>query len=506
MQRKLGIVLSYLSEGVKILTALLYTPWVLRLLGKQEYGLYQMVCSLSANLGLLNLGFGSAYLRSCCRKDCTEAEQKRLNGMFLLIFSFLSILCLVLGLAMCSHARLIFGPGLGNGELEKGKQLLLVQTVSLALTFFGNLFDAYLTVREQFVFQKLVKLLQNLCSPLLTLPLLFLGYGSAAMVWISGFMALTGVLVSCHYCVKRAQMGFSFKNMPLGQLWELGSFAFFLFLNQIMDHINWSMDKYLLGRMCGTDAVAVYGVGAQVHTLYLHLSTSISGVFAPRVHRIAAEPESEGKLTELMIRVGRVQLCVLGLAVTGFVVFGKAFLDLWAGQGYEEAYYVALLLMLPMTVPLIQNLGIEIQRARNRHQARSLVYFVLAVLNAQISILMIPRWGAIGAALGTALTQILGTWLFMNWYYHRHLGLDMKAFWYAMGRIVGVMVLCIPVGWLLKSQVSGWKTFLLCAAAYTVLYGLLLWQFALHEWEKAQIRTIIKKLEGLYGVIHRKNG
>ena len=41
-QRKAGVALNYVSEGVKIVTALVYTPLMLRLLGQSEYGLYQL--------------------------------------------------------------------------------------------------------------------------------------------------------------------------------------------------------------------------------------------------------------------------------------------------------------------------------------------------------------------------------------------------------------------------------------------------------------------------------
>ena len=37
--------------------------------------------------------------------------------------------------------------------------------------------------------------------------------------------------------------------------------------NQIIDQINWSVDKFLLGRFAGTTAVAVYGVGGQINSI-----------------------------------------------------------------------------------------------------------------------------------------------------------------------------------------------------------------------------------------------
>lgn len=66
-QRKAGVILSYVSEIIRILSALLYTPIMLRLLGQSEYGLYQLIHSVVAYLGVLSLGFtASVKLRIYC--------------------------------------------------------------------------------------------------------------------------------------------------------------------------------------------------------------------------------------------------------------------------------------------------------------------------------------------------------------------------------------------------------------------------------------------------------
>lgn len=78
---------------------------------------------------------------------------------------------------------------------------------------------------------------------------------------------------------------------------------FLHFFNQIIDQINWSVDKFLLGRLAGTTAVAVYGVGGQINTLYLQFSSSISNVFVPKVNRIVAESNDDAQLTRLLLRL-----------------------------------------------------------------------------------------------------------------------------------------------------------------------------------------------------------
>ena len=186
----------------------------------------------------------------------------------------------------------------------------------------------------------------------------------------------------------------------------------------IIDQINWNIDKFVLGRYRGTIAVAVYGLAAQLNSYYLSLSTAISNVFIPRVNRMVAIENDNKKLTNLFTRVGRIQFILLFLVCSGIVFFGRSFISMWAGADYNGTYAIVLLLIIPVTIPLIQNLGIEIQKAKNMHQFRSWVYFFIAVANVFLSIPLAKAYGGIGAAIGTAISLLIGNGLVMNWYYH----------------------------------------------------------------------------------------
>lgn len=497
-QRKAGILLNYINEAVKILTALVYTPVMLRLLGQSEYGLYQLVSSVVSYLSLLSLGFGSAYVRYHSRYRVKDDHQgiARLNGMFLLIFGTMSAVCLVCGGIIAGNAKAVFGNGLTAEELPKAKVLLQILVVNMALTFPNSVFDCYVTAHEQFVFQKLLRTLQSLLNPFLTLPLLLLGYGSVAMVLVSTALTVTVFAGNLYFCFRKLNMRFCFRGLQFSLLREMWVFTFFIFLNQIIDQVNWSVDKFLLGRMSGTAAVAVYGIGGQVNSLYIQTSTAVSSVFVPKVNRIVAKTDDNTELTQLMTRVGRIQFAILALIVSGFALFGKSFVWLWAGEVYAQAYFVALLLMVPVTVPLIQNMGIEIQRAKNMHKARSVVYACIAAANVILSIWMIRCWGCVGAAAGTALALIFGNILFMNWYYHRKIGLDMIFFWKQIAGFLPGLLAAGFAGFILQSviPISGWGMLLAAAVLYGMVYCGILWILAFNDYEKRLIRDVLKKL------------
>ena len=62
-QLKAGAALSYLSIALNMVVGLVYTPYLLRMLGQSEYGLYSLAASLIAYLTVLDLGFGNAIVR-----------------------------------------------------------------------------------------------------------------------------------------------------------------------------------------------------------------------------------------------------------------------------------------------------------------------------------------------------------------------------------------------------------------------------------------------------------
>lgn len=500
-QLKSGVFLTYCTQGVHILTGLLYTPIMLRLLGQSEYGLYQLVSSVVSYLSLLSLGFSTGYIRFYSRYKIQDDEKgiAKLNGMYAVIFTVIAIVCLLCGGVMVWRADLVFGTGLSAAELEKAKILMAMMVLNLAITFLNSVFSSHISAQEKFFFLKLVEFFRALLNPFMALPLLILGYGSVGMVAVTSFLTVFSFALNIFYARKKLQMQFDFSKFDFKLFREMGAFTFFIFINMVTDQINWSVDKFLLGRMMGTVAVAVYGVASQLNTMYLSLSTAVSSVFVPRVNRLAIQESKEDELIRLFSRVGRIQFLILALVLSGYAVFGREFIRLWAGDGYEEAYRIGLILMTPVTVPLIQNIGIEIQRARNLHKARSVVYLLIAVGNVFVSIPLIRICGGTGAALGTAICLILGNVLFMNFYYRYKMKLDMGFFWKEIGKLIPPIAIAAALGFTVTHFVpcSGWVELFVYIAVYVLVYAALVWLFGMDTSEKDLVRVPLGKIRRL---------
>ncbi|MGN1410889.1 MAG: lipopolysaccharide biosynthesis protein [Oscillospiraceae bacterium] len=499
-QRKVGVVLSYLSQAIQILSGLIYTPIMLRLLGQSEYGLYQLVYSVVSYLSLLSLGFGSSYIRfySRYKADNDENGISKLNGMFMIIFSIISLISILCGSVLVINIESIFSTGLTPDEVPTARILMILMVINLAMTFPNSVFNNYVTAHEQFIFQKLLTVLQNLLNPFITLPLLIMGYGSIAMVSVTTFLTFAKLIADMIFCFKKLHMKFSFKNFDFKLLKHMFVFTFFIFLNQIIDQINWSVDKFLLGRFAGTVAVAIYGVAGQLNSMYLNFSTAISNVFVPKVNKIVAETDDNNLLTELFIKIGRIQSILLFLIITGYIFFGQSFIGFWAGDGYETSYKIGLFLMIPVTVPLIQNLGIEIQRAKNKHQIRSIVYLFICIANIFISIPCIKAWGASGAALGTAISLTAGNIIFMNIYYHKAIGIDIIKFWKSISKFIPALIPTILCGLLINRFIPTDKSLLILGISiilYCIVYLTSMWFLGMNDEEKQLLSAPLQKIK-----------
>lgn len=502
-QRKLGSIISYIQMAFGVLISLIYTPYMIKILGQSEYGLYNTVASTISMMSVLSLGFNSSYIRYYSRykeEQNTDGIHK-LNGMFVLIFSVIGTVALICGLYISCHLEIVFKDGLTASEYSLARKLLILLTINLAISFPMSVFADIISAHEQFVFLKILGIVKTVCSPLLAIPLLLAGYRSVAIVTVTIILTLLTDTIYVFFVIGYLKEKFVFRGFEKRLFREIFTYTSFIAINIVVDQINWNIDKLLLARYKGTVAVAVYSVGYMLTNYYSMVSTAISGVFTPLIHRIINDTHfdvnvQKRQLTDLFTRVGRVQFLILTLVLSGLVFFGKPFIRFWAGEGYGDAYYVVLLLTFPATVPLIQNVGIEIQRAQNKHKFRSVVYLLMALVNLGVSIVFCQWWGAIGSALGTAISLVFANGVLINIYYQKKCNIDVISFWKNILRMFKGLVVPIIFGALMMmfAKFNSLIHLAYWIVLYSAVYCVNVWTFSMNKYEREMVANPIKKL------------
>jgi len=492
---KSGAVLAYTNVVISNIVALLYTPIVVRILGQGNYGVYKLCDSVVASLSLLSLGFGTAYVRFYARLKVARDDQgiANLNGLYIALFTAVSALACFGGWGLMAASPRLFDSTLSYEEIDLAKTLILIMTGNIVVTFLSSVFSSYILVHERFRWIYSVALLMKILGPLLGVGTLLAGWGAigaaATVLCISLFSLLWNVV----YSVKKLGMKFHLSISGSIHLGEIVVFSAWVFLTQIFNILTDNVPNFILAARAGSVDVAIFAIAFQIRQMFSTLSTALSGVFTPRINTLVANNKGNKSLLQLMIQVGRYQLVLHLMLFGGFLLVGKYFIQIWVGEGYELSYWIAVVLSFVVVVPLIQNIGIQIQQAKNMHKFRSIAYLLSAIGGVIISWLMVPSYGAIGATVGYCFIVVTSTWIAMNWYYHFRIKLDMKVYWQAMMPILGtgvtvtgafaIVTYVFPVNSLLHFTVIG--------GLFSCLYALSIWHFALSLQEKQQLRELI---------------
>ena len=500
-QLKAGVVLNYVVIILNTVVGLLYTPYMLRMMGQSEYGLYSLVASVIAYLTVLDLGFGNAIVRYTAkfRAEKKTEEQYEMFGMFFLLYLVIGIIAFGIGLGLYFNVGTLFGNTMTAVELDRARIMMLLLVANLAFTFPMSIWGSIIQAYEDFVFQKSLNIFRIILNTAVMICLLHFGYKAVAMVVVQTIFNVLTLVVNFIYCRRKLNIHiyFRFKHFHWGFLKEVAIYSFWIFLNAIMDRVYWSTGQFVLGAMVGTAAVAVFAIAIQLEGMYMQFSTAISSVFLPKVTAMVATNRSRKEISDLFIRTGRIQYIVLAYILSGFIIFGRQFIELWAGADYSDAYIISLLFFIPLTVPLIQNLGITILQARNEMKFRSVLYIIIALVSLAMQIVLTRFFGGIGCAMGVSGALVVGQILIMNVYYRRRQDLDIKTFWKEISKMSIIPIVLIFSSMLVIRHffaLDSWGKLILGIAAFSLVYIPLFFRFSMTDDERNLFISMFHKI------------
>ena len=184
---------------------------------------------------------------------------------------------------------------------------------------------------------------------------------------------------------------------------------------------------------------------------------------------------------------------IIMLILSGFIVFGKEFLLIWVGKGYTEAYYVAIVVMIPFSVDLAQNLALAILQVKKQYGFRAKIY----LLSALINVILASYFGIIGAAISTGLSMFITSGLIMNWYYLKKASLDIVKFWKESFKVIAASMVIMILALLIKKYIS-WNSARLLQLGMQILlfasiYVCVMYKFIMTSEERKQILAFVKR-------------
>lgn len=446
-QRKAGVVLSYLSMGLDALASFICLPFLVKLLGKGEFGLYQLVGAIIAYLLIMDFGLSNTTTRYYARyqEQGKQKEKENMLALSAIFYGFVAVLILVIGFSLLYFFLPVYQNTLSPQDFVTAKKLFTIMLLNVAIVIPANIFAAVINANQKFIFAKTLVILTLLLRPTTIVLMLHLWSKALTIVYIHTIFNFLVVTANIIYCCKFLDIKMKLHRFEWKLLKELILFSLFVFLAVAMEQSYWRSGQLILGALIGTGVVAVYAIAMKLDIFFTRLADNISAIFLPQLSQISAHKSFKEQTNEVFLKVSRLQLMVMSIFLCGFILYGKTFLNFWLGAGFDESYYYSLIIMFALFIPLTQSIGIWILQAQNKHYFRAYVYTASAIFNIFLGIFLVKNIGAKGCAIATAISILLGQGLAMNLYYKK-IGLALKSYFENLLKIIPACLIVFLIG------------------------------------------------------------
>lgn len=493
MQLRVGVLVSYIAIAINIVTGLLYTPWMINSIGRENYGLYTLAMSV-ISLFVFDFGLSSAVTRFIA-KYLAEGRQDKANNCLGLVYRLYFIIDVVLFLVLVGIFFFIpqIYKELSPDEIEKFKVIYCVAALYSVISFPFIPVNGVLMAHEKFIQLRICDVAHKLLIVVAMSVCLLLGGGLYALVIVNAAAGVITILLKL-YCIRKyTPQSVSLYYSNKTEFREIVGFAGWATVIAIAQRCIFNLAPSILGALSGSTSIAILGIAITLEGYTFTFSSAINGMFLPKVSRIVTD--EKGDIMPLMIRVGRIMIYVISLIVFGVITLGKEFIELWVGTSFNESYYCAILIIFPSLFHLPQDIGIQAIYAKNKVRNLSIVYAMMAIINLVGAVLLSPTLGALGICISICIAYSVRT-LGMDVILIRDLNINILAFFReTFVKMLIPLVLSLLVGLSCNYIVSihSWMGFVIKGCIFVLCHFILMYKMSMNSSEKELLTSVFRR-------------
>lgn len=391
MSVKKNYIYSVLSGILLTIIPIFTIPYIARILGKEYTGIHSFTFSISqyfVMFGLMGtLTYGNraiAYVR-----EDLEKRSKLFWEIFYLNFIILSLTALFYFIAVFS----IFDYGL--------RKYYIIQSI--------NIFAAAIDITWFFYgmeeFKKTIT--RNMIIKITGVILIFIFVKNSSHLWRYIFILSTSNLlgnVTLWMFIPRfvVKSNISFKNI-------FSHFipSFKLFIPRIAVQVYTLLDKIMLGLMSTKAIVGIYELTTNITKMPVPLITSLGTVVMPRISFLFAN-NNYNKIKDYLNKTFKFQTYISSLLTFGIIGISFEFVPWYFGAGYELSIPLMCILSISILGISWSNvIGSQMMIPMQKEKEYTISLFIGAGINFIINLILIPRYNAIGAAIGTSIAELV---------------------------------------------------------------------------------------------------
>ncbi|MEO6803916.1 MAG: oligosaccharide flippase family protein [Granulicella sp.] len=472
----LGSASRVIYLGLVTFIGLFLTPFTVRTLGAEQFGLWALANAFIGYYSILDLGLsGAVFTHMSHALGARDAQAgSRIYSTGLVMFAAAGGIVLIITLFLAavmpqiSHAHNI------------GLILLICGTLA-AISFPMRAPYGVLNAGSHFEVTSWINIFAAVIRTGATVYVLLHGYGVVGLALAQLFASIPGyicVLIAVH--IKYPFIRFHIRNA-----WDrvtarkLSKFALPVLVGQIADRLRLQSDALIVSFAIGLTAVAHYNVATTLVMYYTDGVMALVGVITPIIAMQHSAGDSAGMLRSFFAGT-RASIVIGAFAGFGIIAIGHAFIARWMGNIFLDAYPVLILLTVAMFFDLWQSTGVSSLYATMNQKSYARINLLEAGMNVVLSFMFVHRYGMLGVAMGTLIPGICVRAVVQPWIVQKKLGISMKHYLLSSGRTLLKCFVCliapgfVVMRWLRADYLSILTTSLLC---------LLLFAFPMWIWE-----------------------
>ena len=379
----------FVARIVSMLFGFFYVMYTARYLGPANYGILAFALALNGIFGVIaNFGLDPLTVREVAR-DKSLARKYLANGIVLkLIFGSLTFLIVFLVVNL-----------LGYPEITR--KVVYIITLSTIIAGISNLFNDIYQAFERMEFISIGQVLQSVLSLVFAIAAIRLGLNVVyfAMIYLIVNLTALGyhvVVTTLKFLKPRIEVDLSFWKSVVREAWPFALTAAFVGMYYYSDSV---MISYIRGNF----EVGIYNAAYRLAMVF----SLIPQVYFTSVFPNMARTYRKNKIFEELViaSLGLMSLACFLVGIAG-TIFSKFLILVIYGEEYYQSIPIFSLLIWSIAISFINTSLANVLDATGNQHLNSLRMALGIVFNIMLNLILIPKYGAYGAAVATLITRI----------------------------------------------------------------------------------------------------
>lgn len=499
---KIGMILNYLSMAIEGIILFLLNPFIIRKLGQDSYGVYSLMTSFAGYLSIFEFGLGGTIIRYVAKYEAEKDENGKENflSMCFIIYFIIAIIMISAIVVLYNNMNTIFSKSLMSTQIVIAKKMFIIIAISMTITTLGSVFSAIISAYEKFIFSRLLILVTTCLNVFLTIIVLITKTTPIRLTFITLIVSIVTIVANIIYAFFKLKIKVKLHKWDKKLFGEVFKFSIFIFLQTIISQIYWRLDQLIIGIEIENAAsqLAIYAVAMKINDLVLAFTTVINRYQLPTITRLSEVEKNDDKLLQYIGKTSKFVAILYIAIIIGFIFFGKKFIYFYAGAEYEIAYYIVLIVVISSSLNRIHGCGSDVLKAKNKHGWYTGTVFITAILNIILTIYLIRLNGIVGAAIGTAISVILGSTIAYYLCLHIKARVNIKKMLkLTFDGFLPVVIISSILAFLLNYYIydSSIAKYLMKMIIFAIMYLILIFKFVLEDEEKNKIINKLKRFK-----------